>query len=289
MVNTSSMENPELVLADIDGTLVEDATRTMTPFVRRVLQHLHKKGVLFGIASGRPCDELPNTIAQYEMGFEPDFIVGMNGGEVLDTSTGEVSVFGQLQPDRIKTIIEMMQPYDKVNPVIYREHLLVCRFYDDLIRTSEEHAHKKSIVVKSDDEYWTEPTGKIMFRTQTPEECEEIEAFAKAHIDSSLAAFRTQPTLLEVQDINMNKGVALMEISRRTGIDRSRIVAYGDASNDNEMLKAAGLGVCMINGLPDTKASADVITEKDNDHDGMAYDLIDRFPRLFEDFDIDQA
>lgn len=289
MVNTSSMENPELVLADIDGTLVEDATRTMTPFVRRVLQHLHKKGVLFGIASGRPCDELPNTIAQYEMGFEPDFIVGMNGGEVLDTSTGEVSVFDQLQPDRIKTIIEMMQPYDKVNPVIYREHLLVCRFYDDLIRTSEEHAHKKSIVVKSDDEYWTEPIGKIMFRTQTPEECEEIEAFAKAHIDSSLAAFRTQPTLLEVQDINMNKGVALMEISRRTGIDRSRIVAYGDASNDNEMLKAAGLGVCMINGLPDTKASADVITEKDNDHDGMAYDLIDRFPKLFEDFDIDQA
>lgn len=87
----------------------------------------------------------------------------------------------------------------------------------------------------------------------------------------------------------MNKGVALMEISRRTGIDRSRIVAYGDASNDNEMLKAAGLGVCMINGLPDTKASADVITEKDNDHDGMAYDLIDRFPKLFEDFDIDQA
>ncbi len=289
MVNTSSMENPELVLADIDGTLVEDATRTMTPFVRRVLQHLHKKGVLFGIASGRPCDELPNTIAQYEMGFEPDFIVGMNGGEVLDTGTGEVSVFDQLQPDRIKTIIEMMQPYDKVNPVIYREHLLVCRFYDDLIRTSEEHAHKKSIVVKSDDEYWTEPIGKIMFRTQTPEECEEIEAFAKAHIDSSLAAFRTQPTLLEVQDINMNKGVALMEISRRTGIDRSRIVAYGDASNDNEMLKAAGLGVCMINGLPDTKASADVITEKDNDHDGMAYDLIDRFPKLFEDFDIDQA
>lgn len=200
-----------------------------------------------------------------------------------------MSVFDQLQPDRIKTIIEMMQPYDKVNPVIYREHLLVCRFYDDLIRTSEEHAHKKSIVVKSDDEYWTEPIGKIMFRTQTPEECEEIEAFAKAHIDSSLAAFRTQPTLLEVQDINMNKGVALMEISRRTGIDRSRIVAYGDASNDNEMLKAAGLGVCMINGLPDTKASADVITEKDNDHDGMAYDLIDRFPKLFEDFDIDQA
>lgn len=289
MANTSGIEIPELVLADIDGTLVEDATRTMTPFVRRVLQHLHKKSVLFGIASGRPCDELPNTIAQYEMGFEPDFIVGMNGGEVLDTSTGEVSVFDQLQPDRIKTIIEMMQPYDQVNPVIYREHLLVCRFYDDLIRTSEEHAHKKSIVVKSDDEYWTEPTGKIMFRTQTPEQCEEIEAFAKAHIDSTLAAFRTQPTLLEVQDINMNKGVALMEISRRTGIDRSRIVAYGDASNDNEMLKAAGLGVCMINGLPDTKASADAITEKDNDHDGMAHDLIERFPRLFEDFDIDQA
>ena len=281
------MEKPELILADIDGTMVDTEGHDMTPLNRRILQYIHDKGVLFGIASGRPCDELPLTIQKYGLSFTPDFIVGMNGGEILDTTTGEIAVFDQLQPEWIQTIIELMAPFEKVNPVIYRDHILVCKYYDDLIKTSEEHANKKSRVIEDIEEYWSAPVGKIMFRTQTPEECDEIEVFAKAHIDSSLAAFKTQPTLLEVQDANMNKGVALMEISQRTGIDPSKIVAYGDASNDNEMLKAAGLGVCMVNGLPDTKESADVITEIDNDHDGMAYDLIARFPKLFEDFDLD--
>lgn len=30
-------------------------------------------------------------------------------------------------------------------------------------------------------------------------------------------------------------------------------MAFGDTSNDNDMLKVAGCGVCMINGTDDTK------------------------------------
>ena len=47
-------------------------------------------------------------------------------------------------------------------------------------------------------------------------------------------------------------------------------MAFGDTSNDNDMLKVAGCGVCMINGTDDTKASANAITKHDNDHDGLA-------------------
>ena len=47
-------------------------------------------------------------------------------------------------------------------------------------------------------------------------------------------------------------------------------MAFGDTSNDNEMLKVAGCGVCMINGTDDTKACANAITTYDNDHDGLA-------------------
>lgn len=260
----------KLILADIDGTLVNEA-REMLPLTRRVLRHLHQKGVLFGIASGRPCDELPQTVAEYELGFEPDFIVGMNGGEVLDTKTGKMDVYDQLQPDSIETIITLMHPFEAVNPVIYRDHLLVCKFRDDLIEISEQHAGKRSQVVQNECEYWSGPAGKIMFRTRTPEECMEIEAFARRHLDASYRAFRTQPTLLEVQDAKMNKGVALHAICRQNGFGPYEVAAFGDASNDNEMLKEAGLGVCMFNGLPDTKASADEISRLDNDHEGMAW------------------
>lgn len=280
----SDEQSIRLILADIDGTLVNEA-REMEPLTRRVLQHLHRKGILFGIASGRPCDELPATIAGYELGFEPDFIVGMNGGELYEPSTGSLHVMDQLNEASIQKAIELMKPFEQVNPVIYRDHLLVCRFRDDLILQSEKHSGKKSRIVETDSEFWQSPTGKIMFRTQTPEECEDIEAFAKARLDPSFSAFRTQPTLLEVQDHRMNKGVALRTICQKSGLDPACVAAFGDASNDNEMLQAAGLGVCLLNGLPDTKASADEITRLDNDHEGMARYLLERFPGWFADFE----
>ena len=47
------------------------------------------------------------------------------------------------------------------------------------------------------------------------------------------------------------------------------VAAFGDTTNDNEMLEVSGLGVCMINGSDDTKAVADDITLKSNNEDGV--------------------
>jgi len=50
----------------------------------------------------------------------------------------------------------------------------------------------------------------------------------------------------------------------------SESVAAGDAENDISMLEAAGAAVAMANASPAVKACADFITQKDNDHDGLA-------------------
>ena len=42
------------------------------------------------------------------------------------------------------------------------------------------------------------------------------------------------------------------------------------------MLEAAAVGVCMANGRPIVKECADVITEHDNNHDGIV-EIIDKF------------
>ena len=48
------------------------------------------------------------------------------------------------------------------------------------------------------------------------------------------------------------------------------VVAFGDMSNDNPMLLAAGTGVCLKNGAQDTKDCADYITDYTNNEDGLA-------------------
>ena len=47
-------------------------------------------------------------------------------------------------------------------------------------------------------------------------------------------------------------------------------MSFGDMSNDNELLRTAGWGVCMKNGSSDAKASANDITEYTNNENGFA-------------------
>lgn len=84
--------------------------------------------------------------------------------------------------------------------------------------------------------------------------------------------FYSNPNYLEVVSHRANKGIALRQLCRRLGIPVANSIAAGDSSNDTSMLEAAGLGVLMCNGyqeMPALKDSADMITQKDNDHDGL--------------------
>ena len=52
------------------------------------------------------------------------------------------------------------------------------------------------------------------------------------------------------------------------GAPMKNSIAVGDSGNDLEMIKAAGVGVCMGNGSDDVKAAADLVTTDVND-DGI--------------------
>ena len=74
----------------------------------------------------------------------------------------------------------------------------------------------------------------------------------------------------------MNKGSAIRWLCRYLGADLSQTVAAGDAANDLCMLQTAAVGAAMCNGEEQVKACADYVTERDNDHSGVA-EIIEKF------------
>lgn len=74
--------------------------------------------------------------------------------------------------------------------------------------------------------------------------------------------------VLELIPPNVNKARALRTISERLKIDVSQIIAFGDGENDVEMLKTAGYGVAMAQGMESPKEVADFITVS-NDEGGV--------------------
>lgn len=74
---------------------------------------------------------------------------------------------------------------------------------------------------------------------------------------------------IEVNYRTAGKGNGLAALCRHLGLDLADTVAFGDSSNDTDMLLAAGCGVAMANALPEVKAAADAVTLS-NDECGVA-------------------
>jgi len=263
----------KLVIADIDGTLV-DYGKDMLPLTRQALIDLHHKGVLLGIASGRPVgDQLKANAKRWGLDFQFDVIIGMNGGQLLDVQKDKYEEFYKIKGEIIHEIIDMMRPLD-LNPFVYKSGYMLSGRLDEDMKASSVRNHEPAYPAKEEAELWEEDNAKLLFRLPAdPEEVKRIVAFAAAHPKPYYQSFLSGPKMLEFQDPRVNKGVALKEYCQVNGIELSEVIAIGDATNDNEMLEVSGLGVCLKSGREDTLAIADVITEYGVEEDGAGHYL----------------
>ena len=72
---------------------------------------------------------------------------------------------------------------------------------------------------------------------------------------------QSQPWLIEVMPQNAGKGKALEQLAGLMHVPREAVMALGDNTNDLPMLRWAGLGVVVSNGVPSVKAEADYVCQ----------------------------
>lgn len=266
------MDKCKLIICDIDGTLVNEA-RELTDFTKKTIEKIHEQGIKFGVASGREVTELKYFTDKWKLSFPLDIIIGLNGGQLWDGASNHLYEFDKLHKEWIKEILDILRPFD-LNPYIVENGIMLCKRMDWLVEKSSKRSGSKVVIAKNESDFYNKEHAKIMFKV--PEDkIDEIMAYAKDRIGDGYVAFKTQPIMLEFCNKYTNKGNALIEYTKLNNMKMEDIIAFGDMSNDNEMLKVAGLGVCLKNGSEDTKRCANVITEYTNDEDGFARFLID--------------
>jgi Cof subfamily protein (haloacid dehalogenase superfamily) len=79
-----------------------------------------------------------------------------------------------------------------------------------------------------------------------------------------LSATTSVSNNIEINSARAGKGKALRALAAHLGIPPEDTVAFGDGTNDCELLEMAGLGVAMANADPKVKAIADEITDSNN-------------------------
>lgn len=74
---------------------------------------------------------------------------------------------------------------------------------------------------------------------------------------------------IEVNSGDAGKGKGLEALCHALGIGLENVIAFGDSSNDDDMLATAGLGIAMANALESTKRVSNAVTLS-NDECGVA-------------------
>ena len=69
----------------------------------------------------------------------------------------------------------------------------------------------------------------------------------------------THSAYLEFYDPGTSKAAGLAVVAERLGVERARVLAFGDGNNDVPMLAWAGVGVAMDHARPEARQAADLV------------------------------
>jgi phosphoglycolate phosphatase (TIGR01487 family) len=67
---------------------------------------------------------------------------------------------------------------------------------------------------------------------------------------------------IHIQETGMSKGLAFLNLTGELGLDPGDFLAIGDAENDIELLRYAGIGAAVGNAPPDLASAADFVAAK---------------------------
>lgn len=266
----------KILFLDLDGTLFNDA-KEVTPENRRALERARVAGCRIAISTGRA---LPGAMGLVrELGLTgPDCYVSASNGAVLyDCGLDRVLARRCMDMEDAQQLLAYArekglhgQTYDREGVVLERP------FSQPLV---DEYCRINAMpwrVVDSLTELEEPPVKVLLVGQEDRAALEEAKIWMAANMPGRVECFYSSPIFLDIMPAGVNKGYGVKELCRRLDIPVELSVAAGDEANDIPMLKAAGVGAAMVNAAPEVKAAADYVTQRDNNHSGVA-EIVEKF------------
>lgn len=263
----------KMLFTDLDDTLLNNQSQ-VSPETKAFLDEFLADGNRLVLSSGRPLMsvmEVKELAGLHQPGI---FLSASNGTRVYDC-------------DRKRTIRKFGLPFSYVTYLQEQAKALSLH-----IQTYFDSDTDDAVVSPADDEeirYYRQKIHLPLVVSEnlrdalTDEPCKmlaislhnfgKLETFRKNIADWAEGKVRTiysSDKYLEIFDWNAGKGSSLLFLCDYLGIPVSDTYAAGDADNDISMLDAAGCGIAMKNATDKVKAHADVVTDLDNDQNGLA-------------------
>lgn len=286
-----------LVALDLDGTLLNHQGK-VTPRTRDALARAVEHGVVLVPTTGRPLANLPpevmhlpgiryaitsNGAAIWDLGDDPMSAVYSRYSNAAERHTTEPVCIARhlFAPEKAREVYEVYKQFEGELNVFSdgRSHKTPEGMRRVSVRMGKYLSTEANQTLQ--DGRFTVVRGYDSWMARQAHTVEKFCMFfdSAAKAQAAMPSFwaikgveivQGSPDNIEVTAKGVDKGEALLELADLLGIPHSQTLAVGDSENDRAMLQKAGAAAVMANGMPQIKEIADIVSEADCDHDGVA-------------------
>jgi Cof subfamily protein (haloacid dehalogenase superfamily) len=251
--------NDKIVFFDIDGTLVNDDKQIPESTKQSIFQ-LQKNGVHVAIATGRG----PFMFEPIRQELGIDTFVSFNGSYVL--LKDEVIHKTPILTEAIAKLEKKAE--QEGHPLVYLDHQRATCNADnhDIIKNCTfnlmpEYPSYHPAYYNGNEVYQV-----LLFCK------EDFEQTYRNDYKGTFDFIRWHEEALDILPTGGSKAKGIDALVKKMNLKPENVYAFGDALNDIEMLKKAGTGIAMGNGMTEAKLAADFVT-RSVDEDGIYYGL----------------
>ncbi|MDD7770885.1 Cof-type HAD-IIB family hydrolase [Suipraeoptans intestinalis] len=263
--------NVQMIGLDLDGTLL-NSQKQLTSLTADALKQAVDQGIRVVLATGRPLGGIPQELKEFP-GLQ--YAVTANGSRIVDLVSGNTLYEKLVEAKLAKRILKLFGTYDTLREV----------YFDGMGYAKKEDLERIT--------HYMEDKPMAQYIVKTRQTVEDVETYLEQQnrgVDKVQALFRSREDKeearrvlcgwqevevtgslsnnLEINARGVDKGQGLLWLANRLQIPVEALMVFGDGDNDRGMLRLAGMGVAMGNGLPEVKEEADYLAGS-NDEDGI--------------------
>jgi len=262
------MSGVELVISDVDGTLVTSDKR-LTERTKGAVAELRRRGIGFTIVSSRPPFGMRMLVEPLRLSLP---FAAFNGGVIIapDLAPLEERLIGA---EAAHSAIEL---FDRggVETWLFTTRSWLMRDPNGAYVDRERDTVLTEPEIVASFAPYLDKAAKIVGVSADFERLAALERTVRAHHAGRATVVRSQHYYLDVTPHGTDKGTAVAALCRRLGVPLDRLVTLGDMENDVPMFRAAGFSIAMGNASDAVKQAARAVTLT-NEADGFA-DAVER-------------
>jgi Cof subfamily protein (haloacid dehalogenase superfamily) len=233
------------------------------------LQRLRERGMRLVVATGRRFEEAREYAGR--LGFADHDPLICYGGSMVRRMNGETLLHRKL-PGRLSIeVLEWAAARDLHARVFLDGRIITSPGTQAALDHLRRYAEPGVCVVDSPADWLREggeePTKLVI--VDRPDDIEGWLEAARTAFDGRLFVTRSLPHYVEIGSLEGTKASALGFLCERWGIEPERVLAFGDADNDIDMLRFAGHGVAVGGMTGEVREAADRVVPG-VDEDGVA-------------------